>query len=177
MRIRSKAVAGIIAAAAVLLGVAAPASAAPISQQAVLASSASESIVISVDDFDAVEDAAENAGPDAEVYTLDSGSVVVVGEPLEGPGLGRIQVTVGWNVYIYLNKTDQAALLAGAGAGVAAAICAIPAVGTGSCAAVVIVVAAATVYVTEYGTCPSSKPQLELTLGVDGNIKCTTGPA
>lgn len=95
-------------------------------------------------------------------YTLPSGSSLVLSEPV-GPQPGvpaevTSQLGVGvcgfFNVCVYLNRTDQGALAAGGAAFLAIAICAIPAVGWISCAAVTSALVVAAFYIAAYGFCP-----------------------
>lgn len=69
----------------------------------------------------------------------------------------------GWNgPYISFNRVDQGALLAGGAAALAAAICLIPAVGQAACVAAAAIVAIAFYYVTEYGRCSTTRPNLRV---------------
>jgi len=69
----------------------------------------------------------------------------------------------GWNgPYVSLNRVDQGALMAGGAAALAAAICFIPAVGQVACVVAVGLVAAAFYYLTEYGRCGTSNPNLRV---------------
>lgn len=91
----------------------------------------------------------------------------------EDDGTIRPLLSVGGGVtspYVSFNRTDQAAIIAGGGAGFAAAICAIPAAGWAACGAAAAIAAAATVYLTEYGRCPTSAPNLRIYVygGTDG---------
>lgn len=104
-------------------------------------------------------------------YVVGSGSVVtVVPEKAAAAGVvsPQFSVGVGWGVYIYLNRIDQGAVATGAAAGLAVAICAIPAVNTFGCAAVAAVLATAAFYIAAYGMCPS---RMEINMP-SGNIKC-----
>jgi len=61
-------------------------------------------------------------------------------------------------------------VIAGGAAALAAAICLLPAVGNAMCVTVIGLVAAAAVYLNEYGRCPTSKPRLEF--DTNSNPKC-----
>ena len=70
--------------------------------------------------------------------------------------------TLAAALYVCLDRVDQAAVIAGGAAALAAAICLLPAVGNAMCVTVIGLVAAAAVYLDAYGKCPTSKPRLEL---------------
>ncbi|WP_423921357.1 hypothetical protein ACPEEZ_00625 [Frigoribacterium sp. 2-23] len=59
----------------------------------------------------------------------------------------------GMRMAVGFNTVDQQALAAGGGAAVAAAICLIPGVGWGACAAIGVVVSVATTYIVRNGIC------------------------
>lgn len=92
-------------------------------------------------------------------YTSSDGFALVLSEPAEKRSTGGItpQFSVGgcgwFNVCIYLNRTDQGALAAGAAAFLAVAICVIPAVGWIGCAAVAAALAIAQHYIATNGFC------------------------
>ena len=99
-------------------------------------------------------------GVDLETFTLPDGTefsfstegaTPVVGQknmsPMLGGGINRT------GLYISFNRLDQQAIIGGAGAAIATAICFIPAVGVPACVAAAAVVAAATVYLTNAGLC------------------------
>jgi len=78
----------------------------------------------------------------------------------------------GWNgPYVSLNRVDQGALMAGGSVALAAAICLIPAVGQVACAVAVTLVAVAFYYLTEYGRCATSKPNLRVYV-FSGKVGC-----
>ena len=94
---------------------------------------------------------------------------IVLSEPSTGlPALNgggaHVLIGGGWDgwqgPYVSFNRVDQGALLAGGSAALAAAICFIPAVGQAACVAAVAIVAIAVYYGTEYGRCPTSRPNL-----------------
>lgn len=89
-----------------------------------------------------------------------AGTISLANAPQQVQGLGGGGGI--WHPYISLNRTDQQALILGTGAGIAAAICAIPAVGWAACGVAVFIVTVATVYVDNYGRCPTSKPNLRI---------------
>lgn len=64
------------------------------------------------------------------------------------------------NPYVSFNRVDQAAIIAGGGAALVGAICAIPAVGTVACIIAGSIVAAASVYLAAYGRCSEAYPNL-----------------
>lgn len=151
----------------------------PSSPRAVVASATDEVRLRSLDEVEtaaAVEDLGipeDVLGDRATVYGLDSGSVVVVQDKRHLHP--RFSVGVGRAVYVYLNQTDQKAVKAGGGAAIGLAVCALPAVGQGACAGVMVVVAMATVYLTKNGFCPRAKPTLELRtagIGVSARVMC-----
>lgn len=83
------------------------------------------------------------------------------------PEAGQVSPLVGggfdWgSAYVKLNQVDQGALLAGAGAGVAAALCSISKVGWADCGAVALVVAVATYYLNAGRKCPDARPNLKV---------------
>jgi len=102
-------------------------------------------------------------------YNLPGYGEIVLSEPATGSpalssGGAHVLIGGGWDgwqgPYVSFNRVDQGALLAGGSAAVAAAICFIPAVGQAACVAAVAIVAIAFYYLTEYGRCPTSKPNL-----------------
>lgn len=66
--------------------------------------------------------------------------------------------------YISFNQTDQKAIMAGSGALMTAAICAVPAVGWVACGVAGALVAVAFVYLKDRGICPKSKGNLRVYL-------------
>ena len=90
-------------------------------------------------------------------FTLEGFDFTVV-EQL--PDTASIRLGGGWDgngLYIDFNKFDQDALAAGSAWAFGAAICAIPAVGTVACVAVGAILAAATLYLSYNGPCPSNQ--------------------
>lgn len=57
-------------------------------------------------------------------------------------------------VYVLLNNFDQNLIISGAGAAVTAALCAIPAIGWVSCAAITAAIVVAATWLAVHGTCP-----------------------
>lgn len=106
-------------------------------------------------------------------YDVEGFGPIELPTATEDDGTIRPLLSVGGGVtspYVSFNRTDQAAIIAGGGAGFAAAICAIPAAGWAACGAAAAIAAAATVYLTEYGRCPTSAPNLRIYVygGTDG---------
>lgn len=95
----------------------------------------------------------------------EAGSMVLAAPPAESKG-GPQKLGGGWDgwqgPYVTFNRTEQGMLLAGASAGLATAICGIPAVGQAACVAAVAIIAAATYYVNESGRCPTARPNLRV---------------
>lgn len=98
-------------------------------------------------------------------YDLAGYGAISLGVPTAGTG-GDAELGGGWDgwrgPYVSFNRVDQGALLAGGSAALAAAICFIPAVGTVACVVAVALVAAAFYYLTEYGRCSTSRPNLRV---------------
>lgn len=98
-------------------------------------------------------------------YDLEGFGEISLGAPTTKKG-GTQDLGGGWDgwrgPYVSFNRTDQGALLAGGGAALAAGICLIPAVGQAACVVAAALVAAAFYYLTEYGRCPTSKPNLRV---------------
>jgi hypothetical protein len=106
------------------------------------------------------------------VYGFGDGSAVVVRERARD---SRFSIGLGRALYVYLNQTDQKAVKAGGGTAIGLAVCALPAVGQGACAGVMVVVSMALVYLTKNGFCPRAKSTLELRtagLGVSARAMC-----
>jgi len=171
-------VAGIVSCATVIMGLASPASAvdvasaAPPSAVEPAAALVAIQLAPALDATSAAKAITFTALQVRSTYTLESGSLVVLTRPLSGGAqvTPQFSVGVGWGFYVYLNRVDQAAVIAGGAAALAAAICLVPAVGNGMCAVVIGLVAAAAVYLDAYGKCPTSKPRLEL--DTNSNPRC-----
>jgi hypothetical protein len=105
-------------------------------------------------------------------YTSRSGSSLVLAKPVGSAvvhqklGLGGC----GWfQVCLYLNRTDQGALAAGAAAGIAAAACLLG--GPVVCVGVAVAVAVAAFYIGAHGFC-RNKLQVELIPFPGSNVAC-----
>lgn len=98
-------------------------------------------------------------------YDVAAFGAITLGVPAAGTG-GDAELGGGWDgwrgPYVSFNRVDQGALLAGGSAALAAAICFIPAVGQAACVVAVALVAAAFYYLTEYGRCSTSRPNLRV---------------
>jgi len=102
-------------------------------------------------------------------YVVGSGSIVTAAPQSTSVDASPLfSVGVGWGVYIYLNRVDQGAVATGGAAGLAVAICAIPAVNVFGCAAVVAVLATAAFYIAAYGFC-SARMEIRMP---GGGAKC-----
>lgn len=97
------------------------------------------------------------AGGTEFTYTHVNGTVLALAVPsttstpspdLRAGGCGFLQLC------IFFNRSDQAALLSGAGAGIAAAICRLATITGPACGLAAAVVAVATYYLIENGRCP-----------------------
>lgn len=90
-------------------------------------------------------------------FQYTNGTVLTLQEPVSGPPTVTTSIRVGGcgflQLCVYLNRTDQGALAAGGAAGLAIAICAIPAVGTAACAFVAAALTAAAYYIAAHGFC------------------------
>jgi hypothetical protein len=117
----------------------------------------------------------ERGGEELEVYEVPDGTTFTFARPAAGdPAVSGSLIGGGYGgqgLYISLNSTDQAAIAAGAGYAVGAAICAVPAVGQAACVAVGAVIAAATVYISENGVCGSGR-ELRIYLQLLGYPEC-----
>ncbi|MFS4507619.1 hypothetical protein ACMA46_15440 [Clavibacter sp. Sh2141] len=117
----------------------------------------------------------EHGGEELEVYEVPDGTTFTFARPVAGgPAVSGSLIGGGYGgqgLYITLNSTDQAAIAAGGGYAVGAAICAIPAVGQAACVAVGAVIAAATVYISENGVCGSGR-ELRIYLQLLGYPEC-----
>lgn len=85
--------------------------------------------------------------------------------PVSMPEGGSAQIGGGGGAskpYISFSQTDQKAIMAGSGAMLTAAICAVPAVGWVACGVAGALVAAAFVYLKDRGVCPKSKKNLRI---------------
>jgi hypothetical protein len=114
-----------------------------------------------------------SGGTRTYTYTLPSGSALVLSEPSKKADLAPMLGVggCGWfNVCIYLNRVDQGALATGGAILLTAAICAIPAVGWLSCAAIAAAIAVGAYYIAAYGFCPR---YLQIGLIPPGsNVRC-----
>lgn len=99
-------------------------------------------------------------GQTVTTFDLNGMSMSFTSSPTASPG--HVTPDLGGGIdsngpYVSFNRVDQGALAVGAGAGLAVAICAIPAVGWVACAVVAAIIAAATYYVAAYGVCSNKK--------------------
>lgn len=84
-------------------------------------------------------------------------------EQLRAPirtGEATPQIGGGWDIrglYVSFNTVEQQAIVAGATAALAVAICFIPGVGTAACAVVSVVIAVATTFLVKNGICRNGK--------------------
>lgn len=113
----------------------------------------------------ALQQSGATTGDGQVTYDVDGFGAISLGVPTAGSG-GADELGGGWDgwrgPYVSFNRVDQGALLAGGSAALAAAICLIPAVGQAACVVAVALVAAAFYYLTEYGRCSTSRPNLRV---------------
>jgi hypothetical protein len=105
-------------------------------------------------------------------YTVDGDALIQTVQPdasTQYPIVADPSVGFGWGMYIYLNRTDQGALASAGSVGLMIAICAMPAVGWGSCAAVSAGLAGAAYYIAANGFCSG---RLEIRLFWGNGVKC-----
>ena len=111
----------------------------------------------------------ETGGVGAQFLSFGTGSLIVSVPDgvdqmplIEGQRTSRLSVGLGWTFYVYLNRTDQAALAAGGATSLGILVCAIPGVGIPACAAVAGLLVTGATYIALNGLCPS---RLELAVG------------
>jgi hypothetical protein len=159
MRSIERCIAGLVVAGLMTVGLVSPATA---------TATATESPVF--DEFPVAEIAAtETGGVGAQLLSFGTGSLIVSVPDgvdqmplIEGQRTSRLSVGLGWTFYVYLNRTDQAALAAGGATSLGILVCAIPGVGIPACAAVAGLLVAGATYIALNGLCPS---RLELAVG------------
>lgn len=95
-------------------------------------------------------------------------ATVVTNEPDPDAIQPRMRAGVGWGLYLYLNKSEQEALFTGGAAGIAAAACALPALGALSCGAIAAALGVAVTWLNNNGLCDN---ELEIRLPVT-RLKC-----
>lgn len=106
-------------------------------------------------------------------YSVDNGAKIVIEKQervriassgAHGTSVPMLRASVdNWVIYVFLNRTDQAALTNGSSAVLGALICAIPAVGWAACAGVIAALAIAATYINANGYCSN-----ELAIHVGG---------